>query len=89
MHYSTPTRSRNYIVVPRDVPPENFLFVPETRKERKLGLGRCLLVPLVISILTGVVVVSVGYFVYKYTVPGEIVEWPIETDNGIHGGHVN
>ncbi len=28
----TLTRSRTYIVVPRDVPPENFLTVSETRK---------------------------------------------------------
>ena len=37
-HQSSPlvtgtlTRSRTYIVVPRDVPPENFLTVTETRK---------------------------------------------------------
>jgi hypothetical protein len=37
----TLTRSRTYIVVPRDVPPENFLTVSETRKvgqtEEKMG----------------------------------------------------
>jgi hypothetical protein len=43
----TLTRSRTYIVVPRDVPPENFLTVSETRKvwqassqtEEKMGTG--------------------------------------------------
>ena len=49
--YSTLRKSRNYIVVPRDVPPENFISVPETQKERKTGLVRCLLIPVLVFLV--------------------------------------
>ena len=39
------SRSRTYIMVPRDVPPENFVTVQETRKVERVGLARCLLPP--------------------------------------------
>ena len=45
MGYATLSRSRTYIMVPRDVPPENFLSVEETRKVERVGVGRCLLAP--------------------------------------------
>ena len=52
--YSTLRKSRTYIVVPRDVPHENFLSVPETQKERKTGLVRCVLIPvLVLLVIAG------------------------------------
>jgi hypothetical protein len=61
MSFSTLRRSRTYIVVPRDVPPENFLFVPETRKERRISPGRCFFYPLVIFFLTGGVLAGSFY----------------------------
>ena len=81
MSYSTLRRSRTYIVVPRDVPPENFLFVPETRKERKIGLGRCFILPLAIFILTGGVLAAVGYFLHEYNAQVDLVDWPNITGN--------
>ena len=45
MGYATLSRSRTYIMVPRDVPPENFVTVQETRKVERVGLARCLLPP--------------------------------------------
>ena len=48
MGYATLSRSRTYIMVPRDVPPENFLTVQETRKVERVGLGRCLLTPCIV-----------------------------------------
>ena len=76
MNYSTLRRSRTYIVVPRDVPPENFLFVPETRKERRISLGRCFIYPLAIFLLTGGVLAAGGFFLHKYNAQVELVEWP-------------
>ena len=76
MNYSTLRRSRTYIVVPRDVPPENFLFVPETRKERRIGPGRCFIYPFAIFLLTGGVLAAGGFFLHKYNAQVELAEWP-------------
>ena len=52
--YSTLNRSCTYIIVPTNVPPENFISVPETQKERKTGLVRCVLIPvLVLLVIAG------------------------------------
>ena len=76
MNYSTLRSSRTYIVVPRDVPPENFLFVPKTRKERRIGPGRCLIYRLVLFLHTGGVLTAGGFFLHKYNAQVELVEWP-------------
>ena len=77
MNYSSLRRSRTYIVVPRDVPPENFLFVPETRKERKMGPSRCIICPLLVFLLAGGLLAGCGYFLHEHSVQGGLVlEWP-------------
>ena len=68
MKYSTLSRSRTYIVVPRDVPPENFLSVPETQKKRKTSLVRCVLIPvLVLLVIAGLL----SGLVYGYLIKQE------------------
>ena len=77
MNYSTLRRSRTYIVVPRDVPPENFLFVHETRKERKIGPGKYILCPLLIFLMAGGLMAVGGYLLHEHSsAQGELVEWP-------------
>ena len=76
MNYSTLKRSRTYIVVPRDVPPENFLSVPETRKERRIGPGKYILCPLLIFLMAGGLLAVGGYFVHEHSAQGELAEWP-------------
>ena len=72
MSYSTLRKSRAYIVVPRDVPPENFLFVPETRKERKAGPSKCIICPLIVFLLAGGLLACCGYFLHQESG----VQWP-------------
>ena len=69
--YSTLSRSRTYIVVPRDVPPENFLSVPETRKERRTGLVRCVLVPVLVLLVIVGLLSCLGWLVYDSIKPEE------------------
>ena len=84
MNYFTTIRSHTNIVVPREVPPENFLFVPEIQKERGHGLQRCLCVPLVIFLLTGGVLAAGGYFLHASNGPVDLmVEWPNITGQDI------
>ena len=64
--YSTLSRSRTYIVVPRDVPPENFLSVPETQKERKTGLVRCVLIPVLVLLVIAGLLSGLGWLVHGY-----------------------
>ena len=76
MSYSTLRRSRTYIVVPRDVDPQNFIYVPETRKVRSVGLGKCLVLPLVVFLVVGSVLGTAGYFLHQYTTTAGLREWP-------------
>ena len=69
-------RSRTYIVVPRDVNPENFLFVPETRKERRVGLGRCLLLPLSLGLGLAALLGLAGYFLHQHSSTASPAAWP-------------
>ena len=57
-------RSRTEIVVPRNVPPENFRTVSATTKLVKgPGLCRCVMVPGTVLVLVIVFVSTVAYFV--------------------------
>ena len=76
MSYSTLRRSRTYIVVPRDVDPQNFIYVPETRKVRSVGFGKCLILPLVVFLVVGGILGVAGYFLHQYTAEGALREWP-------------
>ena len=60
--------------MPRNVPPENFLFVPETRKERKRGPSTCILCPLIVFLLAGGLLAGCGYFLHEQSV--QVLEWP-------------
>ena len=73
--YSTLHRSRTYIVVPRDVPPENFLSVPETQKERKPSLVRCVLIPVLVLLVIAVLLSGLVCLVYGYHSRQEAVQW--------------
>ena len=81
MKYSTLSRSRTYIVVPRDVPPENFLSVPETQKERKTGLVRCVLIPVLVLLVIAGLLSGLGCLVYGYLGKQETIKW---TGRGEH-----
>ena len=64
MGYATLSRSRTYIMVPRDVPPENFVTVQETRKVERVGLARCLLPPCLVVgclLLLASILAAVGF----------------------------
>ena len=64
MGYATLSRSRTYIMVPRDVPPENFVTVQETRKVERVGLARCLLPPCLVLgclLLLASILAAVGF----------------------------
>ena len=78
MSYSTLRRSRTYIVVPRDVDPQNFLYVPETRKVRRLGVARCLLLPLAVVLLVGGALGVAGYFLHQHSAGDSgLLDWPL------------
>ena len=64
--YSTLRKSRTYIVVPNNVPPENFLSVPETQKERKTGLVRCVLIPVLVLLVIAGLLSGLGWLVLGY-----------------------
>ena len=72
--YSTLSRSRTYIVVPRDVPPENFVSVPETQKERRTGVGRCVLIPGLVLLVIAGLLAGLSWIIYD----------GIRTDGGEH-----
>ena len=76
MSYSTLRRSRTYIVVPRDVDPQNFIYVPETRKVRNVGFGKCFIIPLVVFLVVGGVLGVAGYFLHQYSQGESLLEWP-------------
>ena len=78
MSYSTLRRSRTYIVVPRDVDPQNFIYVPETRKVRNVGFGRCFLIPLLVFLVVGGGLGCAGYFLHQYSSQEGLLEWPLE-----------
>ena len=51
-------------MVPRDVPPENFVTVQETRKVERVGLARCLLPPCLVVgclLLLASILAAVGF----------------------------
>ena len=73
--YSTLSRSRTYIVVPRDVPPENFLSVPETQKERKTGLVRCVLIPVLVLLVIAGLLSGLGWLVHGYHSQQKTAKW--------------
>ena len=76
MTYATLSRSRTYIMVPRDVPPENFLSVEETRKVERVGLGRCLLAPCLLMaglLLLAGLLTGVGAFLSLTSSPEQLV----------------
>ena len=73
--YSTLRKSRTYIVVPRNVPPENFLSVPETQKERKTGLVRCVLIPVLVLLVIAGLLSGLGCLVYGYHSRQKTVKW--------------
>ena len=78
MSYSTLRRSRTYIVVPRDVDPQNFLYVPETRKVRRLGVARCLALPLAVLLLVGGALGVAGYFLHQHSAGDSgLLDWPL------------
>ena len=77
MSYSTLRRSRTYIVVPRDVDPQNFIYVPETRKVRNVGFGRCFLIPLLVFLVVGGGLGCAGYFLHQYSSQEGLLEWPL------------
>ena len=77
MSYSTLRRSRTYIVVPRDVDPQNFIYVPETRKVRNVGFGRCFLIPLLVFLVVGGGLGCAGYFLHQYSSQEGLMEWPL------------
>ena len=85
MSYSTLRRSKTYIVVPRDVDPQNFIYVPETRKVRSVGVGRCLVVPLLVVLVVGTILGVAGYFLHQYTSTGQLREWPEKSLAGERG----
>jgi len=66
--YSTLSRSRTYIVVPRNVPPENFLSVPETQKQRRTGwcLVRGILITVLVLLVIAGLLSALGFLVYGY-----------------------
>jgi hypothetical protein len=72
--YSTLRRSRTYIVVPRNVPPENFLSVPETQKAHKTGL-RCVLIPVLILLVIAGLLSGLGYLVQGYHRHKDTAKW--------------
>jgi hypothetical protein len=73
--YSTLSRSRTYIVVPRNVPPENFLSVPETQKKGKKGLVRCVLIPVLALLMIAGLLSGLGYLVHGYHIHQETAKW--------------
>ena len=73
--YSTLSRSRTYIVVPRDVPPENFLSVPETQKERKTGLVRWVLIPVLVLLVIAGLLSGLGWLVLGYHSQQKTAKW--------------
>ena len=79
MSYSTLRRSRTYIVVPRDVDPQNFIYVPETRKVRNIGLGKCFFIPLLVFLVVGGVLGVAGYFLHQHSQGEGLLEWPSES----------
>ena len=85
MSYSTLRRSRTYIVVPRDVDPQNFIYVPETRKVRNVGFGKCLILPLVVFLVVGTILGVAGYFLHEYTASDGLMEWPEKSLGGETG----
>ena len=85
MSYSTLRRSRTYIVVPRDVDPQNFIYVPETRKVRNVGFGKCLILPLVIFLVVGTILGVAGYFLHEYTASDGLMDWPEKSVGGERG----
>ena len=76
MSYSTLRRSRTYIVVPRDVDPQNFVYVPETQKVRNVGIGKCCIIPLLVFLVVGGLVGVAGYFLHQYSQGDGLLEWP-------------
>ena len=78
MSYSTLRRSRTYIVVPRDVDPQNFIYVPETRKVRNVGFGKCFLIPLMVFLVVGGGLGCAGYFLHQHSSQEGLLEWPVE-----------
>jgi len=83
--YSTLSRSRTYIVVPRNVPPENFLSVPETQKERRTCcfLLRSVLIPVLVLLVTAGLLSGLGWLVYGYhSSLQETVKWTGRQDQG-------
>ena len=85
MSYSTLRRSRTYIVVPRDVDPQNFIYVPETRKVRNVGWAKCFYIPLLIFLIVGGVLGVAGYFLHQYSQGEGLLEWPAGTLIGKSG----
>ena len=79
MSYSTLRRSRTYIVVPRDVDPQNFIYVPETRKVRNIGLGKCFFIPLLVFLVVGGVLGVAGYFLHQHSQGEGLLEWPSDS----------
>ena len=72
-------------MVPRDVDPQNFIYVPETRKVRNVGFGKCLILPLVVFLVVGTILGVAGYFLHEYTVSGGLMEWPEKSLGGETG----
>ena len=58
-----------YIIVPRDVPPENFLTVPETHKERRTVVGRYVVIAGVVIAIVGILA-GLAWIVYDSTSTG-------------------
>ena len=72
-------------MVPRDVDPQNFIYVPETRKVRNVGFGKCLILPLVVFLVVGTILGVAGYFLHEYTVSGGLMAWPEKSLGGETG----
>jgi len=72
-------------VVPRDVDPQNFIYVPETRKVRNVGWAKCFYIPLLIFLIVGGVLGVAGYFLHQYSQGEGLLEWPAGTLIGKSG----
>ena len=86
--YSPLSMSHLHIVVPRNVPPENFLTVPETQKVRRTGVMRCVLIPVLVLIMVSGLLSCIIYEYHKKQVWTENHvhnEKEVLTENHVHG----